>query len=381
MKLSRILLGLSALAFLGVSCSSGNDEPGPGPIVPTEGIQLVPSTNFIQADGTDASTFTVLLDGRDITSEASVYLKSAPQTPLASPSFTATETGDYVFYASQGTNISPDVTIRALAEIPALPTDAQPDKYDGFKRRVLAVDHTGTGCGYCPYVIGAIREIEKTDYADKVVFVAGHSYNSSDPMYTVEAQYIAQAMGLKGYPTVTYDLRKGVNTGATGNIPSTVTQMTNTIDNQLEDSETVTGLSVSSKKVGNEIIVTIGAKIGADGRYKVGAWLLESGITATQSNYGAPNDYDYNIHDHALRTGNITSTNDVMGQYLGLSGTYKAGSTAKHVISLPLKDNYVVDNMTVVVMINKPDVEGSAKFYTNNVISAPVGQSVAFQYE
>lgn len=74
-----------------------------------------------------------------------------------------------------------------LPEIPALPADAQPDKYNGFKRRILAIDHTGTGCGYCPFVIGALREIEQSDYADKVVFVAGHSYNSSDPMYTIEA--------------------------------------------------------------------------------------------------------------------------------------------------------------------------------------------------
>lgn len=376
MKLSRILLGLSALAFLGVSCSSGSDNPTPEP---TGNIELVPSTNFIQADGTDATTFTVMLDGRDITSESSVFLKSAPQTPLASLNFTATETGDYVFYASQGTNISPEVTIRAVAEIPALPVDAQPDKFSGFKHRILAVDHTGTGCGYCPYVIGAIREIEQSDYADKVVFVAGHSYNGSDPMYTVDAQYIAQAMAITGYPSVTYDLRKGVKTNASGSIAGTTAQMKTAIDNQLEDTEVVAGLSVSSKKVGNEIIVTIGAKIGAEGRYKVGAWLLESGITATQSNYGAPG--EYNTHDHALRTGNITSTNDVMGQYLGLNGTYAANSTAKHVISLPLKDNYVVDNMTVVVMINKPDVEGSARFYTNNVISAPVGESVAYEYE
>lgn len=377
MKLSKILLGLSALAFLGVSCSS-SDGPGPQP-GPTEGIQLVPSTNFIQADGTDASTFTVLLNGQDITSEASIFLKSAPQTPLASPRFTAAETGDYVFYASQGTNISPDVTIRALAEIPALPADAQPDKYDGFKRRVLAVDHTGTGCGYCPFVIGAIREIEKTDYADKVVFVAGHSYNSSDPMYTLEAQYLAQAMGVTGYPCVSYDLRKNVKTSNTGSIAGNTTQMSTYVDNELEAAKAVAGLSFASKKVGNELIVTIGAKIGEAGRYKVGAWLLESGISATQSNYGAPG--DYGTHDHALRTGNISSTNDVMGQYLGLSGTYPANSTVKHVVSLPLKDGYVLDNMTVVVMINKPDVEGSAKFYTNNVISAPVGQSVAFQYE
>ena len=32
-------------------------------------------------------------------------------------------------------------------------------------------------------------------------------------------------------------------------------------------------------------------------------------------------------------------------------------------------------------MINTPDVEGSAKFYTNNVVSCPVGETVAFEYE
>lgn len=380
MKLSSILLGLSALAFLGVSCSSSDDNGGDGPSVePTGNIQLVPSTNFIQADGTDAATFTVMLDGADVTSSASIFLKSAPQTPLAAPKFTATQTGDYVLYASLDAKISSDVTIRAVTEIPALPADQQPDKFTGFKHRILTIDHTGTGCGYCPFIIGAIREVESSNYADKVVFVAGHSYNSSDPMYTIEAQYLAQAMGVTGYPHVDYDLRKAVKHSNTGTIAGNTAQIKTFIDNELEDFEAVAGLSMTSKKVGNEIIVTIGAKIGADARYKVGAWLLESGITATQSNYGAPG--EYNTHDHAFRTGNIGSTNDVMGQYLGLSGEYKTGSIVKHVISLPLKDNYVVDNMTVVVMINKPDVEGSAKFYTNNVISAPVGESVSYEYE
>lgn len=379
MKISNILLGLSAIAFLGISCSS-SDDPAPTPTPsPTGEIQLVPSTNFIEADGTDAATLTVWLDGADITSQASIYLESAPETPLTSPSFTATQTGDYVLYASKDAKISEKITIRAVAEIPALPADAQPDKYDGFKRRILAIDHTGTGCGFCPFVIGALREIEKSDYADKVVFVAGHSYNSSDPMYTIEAQYLAQAMGVTGYPWVSYDLRKNVKTSNTGSIQGNVTQMKMYIDNELEDAEAVAGLSVATKKVGNEIIVTIGAKVGKDARYKVGAWLLESGIKASQVNNGAPG--DYGTHDHALRTGNIKSTNDAMGQYLALSGEFKAGNTLKHVISLPLKDTYVTDNMTVVVVINTPDVEGSAKFYTNNVVSCPVGETVAFEYE
>lgn len=152
------------------------------------------------------------------------------------------------------------------------------------------------------------------------------------------------------------------------------------IDNELEDAEAVAGLSVATKKVGNEIIVTIGAKVGKDARYKVGAWLLESGIKAAQVQQRR----SWRLR-HArpwrLRTGNIKSTNDVMGQYLALSGEFKAGNTLKHVISLPLKDTYVTDNMTVVVMINTPDVEGSAKFYTNNVVSCPVGETVAFEYE
>ena len=89
MKISNILLGLSAIAFLGISCSS-SDDPEPTPTPPATGdIQLVPSTNFIQADGTDAATLTVWLDGADITSQASIYLESAPETPLTSASFTA----------------------------------------------------------------------------------------------------------------------------------------------------------------------------------------------------------------------------------------------------------------------------------------------------
>ena len=380
MKLSKILLGISALAFLGVSCSSSTYDPTPTP-GPTGEIQLVTTTNFIQADGQDAATLSVWLDGKDITSTASIFLETAPGTPLAAPSFTADKTGDYVLYASKDAMISEKITVRALTEIPALPTDAQPDKYSDFKRRVLAVDITGTGCQFCPFVIGAMREVEASDYADKVVFVAAHSYNSSDPMYNLEAQYLTTALGCSGSaPWVVYDLRKSVKHSNSGSIEANIPQIKNYIDNELEDTEAVTGLSMTSKKVGDEIVVTVAVKVGKDARYKVGAWLLESGIKAAQVNKGAPG--DYGTHDHALRTGNIASSNDAMGQYLGLGkGEYKAGTTVKHVFSLSCKDSYVVENLTVVAMVNTPDVEGSAKFYTNNVISGAVGSSVAFQYK
>lgn len=39
-----------------------------------------------------------------------------------------------------------------------MPADPEPERYEGFVKRVLLLQATGTWCGWCPAVMASIKE-------------------------------------------------------------------------------------------------------------------------------------------------------------------------------------------------------------------------------
>lgn len=83
---------------------------------PPKVLTLTPSTDEIKADGEDAVTFTVDIDGYDVTTDSTIYYNDGDNAvALEEPRFTTTVEGEYSFYAAyKGADNSPIVVVTAV---------------------------------------------------------------------------------------------------------------------------------------------------------------------------------------------------------------------------------------------------------------------------
>lgn len=256
-----------------------------------------------------------------------------------------------------------------------IPADSNPDKFDNFFKRTMVVDHTGTGCGYCPFIVVALNKAEESADADKIVPVAAHTYNSNDPMYNTFATKYKNACGVNSYPIVNLDLRKSSDaTISGGDANAKIIAKCDALETKYPAK---VAIAAAVELVGTDFIVHTGVKVGVTGTYNIGIVVLEDGIKAKQSNNGAKG-YDFNTHKHAVR-GGLPSTS-VTGQPLR-EGTINAGELIKQDFTVPVPAKTKAENAKIVVYVACPDTEGGTKFYINNVVVTKPGKQVAFKYK
>ncbi len=118
-------------------------------------------------------------------------------------------------------------------------------------------------------------------------------------------------------------------------------------------------------------------KAAQTAEFRVGAWLLEDGISGSQSNY-RPSVWtgDYNTHDNCVR---IADSRVSSSNYTGYSlGTISTGETAEHAFVMTLDESWVTENLHLVLFVTTP--EGNS-WVVNNAVACPVNGTVEFDYE
>lgn len=378
MKQTTFIFTFWALALTISSCSSSgeNEENGKeGETAPGD-IILSVSTNAIQADGKDKCNFIVTMDKEPLTKDVEIYMVGNTTTPLEGQSFTSTQTGEYKFFASYKDKVSKQVTVKVLSKIPDLPADAQPQN-TSFKRRVMALQFTGTGCPNCPYMIAAIHETLKSDVADKVIFTGIHAYNSDDIMYTSTTGAIGSTYGNGYYPGIGLNLKKEV-LNAVGDVTTTTSRLKNMITKE-QEGDARAGISAAVIKTGNEIIVKVAVKAAETGNYKVGAWLLEDGIYAKQSDNTSIKGYDFDTHNNVVREVSGRNDFDFSGDNLG---EISKGETQNYVLSMKINPEWNLQNCKIVCFVSTPNAGGSAKkFYITNAVICNIDGAKLFEYK
>lgn len=367
---------LGAFACVGCEQSGGDDNGGTA-----TKLLLVADKNTIYDNGEDYATFSLYYDGMTLTEGYELY---AGETPLAGNTFSSTEIGSVDVWAAYGTVISNTLSINVVATppaAPAAPEDTNPEKTN-FKRRVLLTQFTGTGCQHCPSMMNALHQILTTaTTSDKVIVAAAHLYNESDPAFLSDAQTLDNAMGVSGYPNIVADLNrnaKGVQSFAS--ISSLITNAESRV-------ATKGGIAVNAEyhPVENYIVINTTVKAKETAEFRVGAWLLEDNIKATQVNggYTPLEGVDFNKHNNCIRLANSKNTNT---DFSGFSlGTIEAGQTASREFAFLLKENgeggkkyWNHDNLRVIVFISTKEGDN---WYVNNVVKCPKHGSVDFEYE
>lgn len=377
---------MAAAAALCVSCN----EPIPDtPVGPTGGegdgeltVTVESSTiaadgsALIQANGEDTAEVKVTYQGKavEIGDKDLTIFNADDDKPLAwtSLSYKTTEATTlkfWVAYKTVNTRNTPCAITSVKAAIPDAATDPQPDK-TSFKHRVMLTQFTGLGCMFCPYMIVALESLfEDKDYTDKAVLTVSHSYQG-DPFDHKEN--LDGAMGIAGYPTVVADMHSKIsNYGIEPNIKN----LKALIDKRLE-SPVQAGISAVAASGDNAVVVRATVKAAAKNTFRIGAWLLEDGLTGEQYNPDkVPG--DFNTHNDVIRLiDSRVSSNNYTGHDLG---TLAAGETAECTFLLPLDKSWKKENCHIVLFVSTPE---GKRYFVNNAISVPsLDATVAFDYE
>lgn len=372
-NLFNILTALCCMVFV-ASCSGNSgdeDTPGTGGNVSGE-LVLTATKSFISADGQDATVFTVKKGNTDVTAEATIYKDNEV---YSSTSFSTATAGDYVFFASYEGEISAKITIRATeGGTSGVPADPNPDQFDGFKQRVVAIQSTGLWCGNCPLMITAIEAYQKTD-AD-AIFVAAHN---GDVMANNYSNAVNSFMGITAYPSLTINMNSAYTVGAYGDPDLTVQEITAVMgDCMQKGAQANIAAAVSLSDDESTLTVQAKVKVAETAQYRIAAWVLEDNVyNDEQENYYPELGDDFTNHSNVLR---LSSSEKAYGDQLGQSSTLPQGSVNDYSCTLNLSNASIssLSNCRVVIIVTAPD---GGKFAINNAVVCPIDGTVAFEYE
>jgi len=339
-------------------------------------LTIVSDRDVIQSNGKDVATLKVLFGEKDVTADAIFHDETDAVVSLDGGKFTATADGEYKFWAEYGTSSTYKknlddkglFTIKAISvAVPPVAEDAQKGN-TSFVHRAFLTQYTGTGCGYCPYMIKIVKELmaEKI-IPEKAVHAAVHSYSSVDPAYIA-------APKVNGYPYLTVDLVQGFSHSQPASALKTL------VDDDVK-SEAMAGISVNPVYYSEEgtLVVSVSVKAAVDGLFNVGAWLLEDEIFGQQEDYDRVGDSSYNTHENCVRIADSRYLGSWFGHPLG---TLKAGDAATKTFVMKVKKSWKLENLHLAVFASYGEQSDDKLVYTVcNAVDAPIDVPTPFQYK
>lgn len=324
-------------------------------------------------------TFTVIYEGEDVTASSTIHANYTNEE-VFNP-YTTTESGDLSFYAKYNGIKSKLCSVTVTpAYAPEFPVDAAPESYD-FNQRVLLVDHTGLGCGYCPYMKEAIKSAsENANYKDKFNVVYSYSYSSSEVCYTSTSKTLFNyyqnvcststiGMYLTGYPSTTFNY----NHNTAGNYNMVQNQI-----NEVWDENPTASIALAAKIEGEKIVISASVKSSKTQNVKLSLWVLEDDIYATQSNATAS---WMHTHHNVLRDAPTkVSATDISGVDFGY---IEANTTLNRVMEFDLfaANSWKKENFKVIAIISAPSEKYDNKYEVVNTAICEMGSSIGFDYK
>ena len=293
------------------------------------------------------------------------------------PAYTANKAGKksfWVGYKTKNTRETP-VTITAVSSaIPSRPVDPQPSSTD-FVHRAMFTQLTGTWCGYCPNMIAAFHYMfENEEYKDKFVHTAVH--NGDDFSLTLpNGRDLASILNTSGgYPYAIANLSYGLNTKNT--LEENVSAIMGAIESTLKTPARA-GIAARTALKDNMLLVRASVKVSHDGEYSIGAWLVESGLYAAQSNKTNIKEDYIDIHENVVRIADSNPAgNDFKGHPIGHIGK---GETADHLFIMELDPSWKTENCHLVLFVST--TQNNQYTLTNAVKTASLTSGVEFEYK
>ena len=349
MKLTKFfaMLACAALAFVG--CETTDDSTDQGSNA-TGDLVLSADKTVIELGGT--VNFTVEQKDEttgqmvDVTKDVTLY--DADLNKLSNP-FTPTTSGAINVTATKGKYTSNTLAITVMAQMPGVPADPEPENL-AFNHRVVLIDHTGVGCGYCPAATDQLRNLAKTTWHKHYNEVTCHAgtFSGGDPANSAAANALNQFQdGLhKGSkPVICFNFyTKSNGYGATA--------MQAVLQEKVNKDGADVGIAMAVEGDNTNIYCAAQVKAKESKEYKIVAWLLESNIYSPNQS-SATQDY-HKIYNFALRniSGEYSKAN-VAGESIGV---LEEGQTYDCAFTLPIvSSKWNWENMGVLVIVSAKD--------------------------
>ena len=390
--MNRIIKLASLLVAAVMLASCGGED---GSSVTKKALILTSDKNLIMTDGEDHVTFTLTLDGVPVTENVTFYDKKNNILEVEDFEFYADEPGEYVIWANYGTYNSNQVTIKATdLELPDVVEDPNPES-TSFKVRSLLVEFTTVGCAACPSMKTILHEaLEDEATADKLVVTSCHAglVNAvADPCYVHTG--FDDFIRITGYPTVSMDMYGLWDNSSIGG-SSTFKQ---TVSNFVAAKTTAPGISVNSVCDKGELVARVTVKSAETAQYRIGAFLVEDGIVATQTNTSVDWMHTHNGVIRYIDSRYYTASGE---QFYGhLLGEVEEGKTADYLFAWSLDDIWTegndkgeiyggikwdpfkMDDLHLVVFVTTiARTEKNEFYYVANVIDCPLNGETPFEY-
>lgn len=388
---------LLAAAVMLVSCTGTSDDGGEGGGGSVNAVlKIEPDKTLFQSDGVDYVTLKVTLDGVAVEDDVVFYQGKNPVTVKDFKFFT-TSAGDYEIWASHGIYVSDPVTLRAISvPIPETPKDSKPSSTE-FKSRVMCMQFTGTACGYCSQFMSRLKDaFDKESLKDEYVKASIHNYQyvaSNPDAAFLQWEWASQNLkvtdlstgkiGKVTNPSIIMDYAYGYylyNSISSTEFESYIHEM-----NENKEDEAC-GIAVNAKLADGQVVAKVTVKAAVDGSYRVGAMLLEDGISGKQIN----GEEWMNTHDGCVRHIDARYKSDGKESYYGHSlGTVEAGKTADYIFIWNLDDikdandpnnywdEFVEENLRIAVFVTSAKDDA---YYINNAVQTKLNTSIPFEY-
>lgn len=384
--MNRIIKFASLLVAAVMLISCGGEGTQGGGSITNKAFKLTADKNLIQTFDGDYATLTVTLDGQPVTEGVTFFDGNNKVLDIVDFKFSATKVGEYKIWANYGTYNSETISIKAIdIAIPESPADPQPESTD-FKARVLLTEFTTVGCSACPAMKTIIHDVAAdAAVADKFILTECHSGlvgGVADPCYLHNRSFEDFCM-ISSFPTVKFGLTTTLNDRSA--LKSTINAL------QAEFDKVAPGIAVNAKLEDDKVVAKVTVKAKVASSYRVGAFLLEDGIYAKQTNASA--DWMHN-HDNVIRyvdaqykttfygipVAEIAAgeTADTMLSWM-LEEIWTNGSDKGAInggIAWPARNN---DKLHMVVFVSMSD--GFGGYQVVNAIDCPINGVTPFEYK
>ena len=362
LKFTSLLL-VSAVMFL--SCDKTGDDTSLD-----AGFQISSDKNVIQSNGTDFVTFTATLDDKDVTAETIFYLKET-MTPLDGNKLTADKDGVYDVIASYGTFYTKEpVSVTAInIAVPEAAADPDASK-TSFVHRAFLNQYTGTGCGYCPGMIRALRAaFEDEETKNMAVHAAIHSYETGDPAYISGPR-------AQGYPYMEIDMAVSftynLDPDGKGGVLKKALQ-------ERVSAPAKVGISANPVLNDNMLVVTVEVKAAETGEYNLGVWFMQDNVYGQQTDYLGIADNSFNYHENCVRSADSRYGNGYTGYPLG---EIQAGKTAQRTFVLNIdKETWKLKDMNDLHFAAFVTAKNGKSYQVVNVVDCPISAPTPYEYK
>ena len=371
MKLTKFFaIALAAFAFVGCGPETETPADQPSTPLPEPTGKITLSADKTSVEMGETVTFTVTdSDNQDVTAVATIYDQDLNE--ITGAKFTASATGTYSFFATCNDENSNYLVICVLASMPEVPADPDPSNFV-FNHRPLVIDHTGVNCGYCPYAMDYLLQLEASEWHGKYNEVTCHAggYANGDPAASSAATALNtfQASNIAGYPSIIINFY-------TPAADYGLASMKSALNKVWKKSGAEVGISVAVEADSETVMCAAEIKSNETKVYYVNAWLLENDIySPNQAN--ATKDH-HKIYNYALRnfSESVTRTS-VAGLDLG---TIKAGESYTYGCAIPVTNkSWVSENMGVLVVVSAKDANNRIEVV--NSAYCEVGEALEFEY-